>query len=254
MNGQVALVRRTIAVPLARPSPRWFMWAIGLCAPFLWVALVWYSQADERAFMALTRGDGWVEDAEVVLLLLGSVLSGSLAWRLRRAKRGWWALVYSVVALGLFWAAGDETSWSHRICQTHLPSWWASIDMQRETNLHNLQVCRKCFERWFDRAVIAATILSFVAWRRQWLRSGRWQAELWVPHPSLLPTWLCQWSYGWMRMLYRWHYHARAVSPVVTRLHEGREVFFDSLVAAFLLGILSRLRQRQEDSTLRSRR
>ena len=226
--------------------PRWVMWMIALLPPIVWGALLWYSQANEAGFMALTEEDHLVENSQALLYFLGAILSACVAWRLRRMRRWGWALLYVALALGLIVVTGEEISWGQRVFHFQTPGWLASRNMQEEINLHNLPEVRKVTDYWFDRILFMVMVLSGLGWLLRGRWPVRWRTELWVPHVVLLPAWLCAWSYDRLRDWYLWHYQARQVSYVVHRLHEGRELVFAFAIAAFLMMVLRQLQRSGE--------
>ncbi len=222
--------------------PAWVWWLIGLTPPLMWAALVWYSQVDEPGFMALTEEDHVVENVQWVLGALAAVLGGRIAWRLGVRRRWGWALCYGVLALGLVWVAGEEISWGQRLVGFQTPAWVMERNQQEELNLHNLPEVRRFTDYWLDRAILFLIALSLFGWvlRKRW--AARWRVALWIPHPVLLPAWVCAVSYEWLRYAYVWRYHAQ-VSPVVNRLHEARELFLAMGLAAFLVMVWQQIRQ-----------
>lgn len=97
--------------------------------------------ADRDTFRELMREDRFVEWAGVAALVLAGLLG--LAWfvglRLRTGRwdmrRRWFYLF--IGAFGL-WGAGEEISWGQRILNFETPQMLASINAQKEVNVHNL--------------------------------------------------------------------------------------------------------------------
>ena len=229
--------------------PRWVLWAIALVPPLVWAALLAYSQVNVEVFTALTTEDGVVENAQALLIGIASWLSLLIAVRLRRAGSWTWALLYGVLALGLFWVAAEEISWGQRVFHWHTPAWLEARNQQQEINLHNLPEVRHLTDTWFIRGVMLIIGLSSLSWLLGGRRAQRWRTALWIPHPVLLPTWVSVWSYEWLRTWYVQRYHAMEVSRVVARLHEGRELIFAIGAAACLALILRQLRHLERAGT-----
>lgn len=226
------------------------MVVIGLLPPLFWMAILWFSQVQHNLFLFLVREDGWIENAQVVLFVVGAVLSTCVAWMLGRRGQWRWAAAYGAAALGLLWVSGEEISWGQRIFNLQIPAWLLS-NVQHETNVHNLPGVSKAIERWvLHRGILVVIILSAVVWRVRpsWL--VRWQADLWIPHPILIPALSCVWSYVGLRKLYVYSHQTTDISAVA-QFQEPRELILAFAVVVFLMIILCRVnRMSKEGSTL----
>ncbi len=78
--------------------------------------------------------DGPVEALQVVLLLASAAV---LVLAARQAVRLGKLALFGMAGLA-FWACGEELSWGQRIFGWSTPSGWARLNVQQETNLHNL--------------------------------------------------------------------------------------------------------------------
>lgn len=82
----------------------------------------------------ICREDGPVENSQAVLYFLSAVAFFYLAGR-RVPSRGWY-LFFGVL---FFLMAGEEITWGQRIFGIATPETWAEMNVQKETNLHNLK-------------------------------------------------------------------------------------------------------------------
>lgn len=112
---------------------------------------------------------GLLESLQNVFLLVALVLMLLAAMRAQDAAlRGW--LLF--IALGTFWLLGEETSWGQHYFNWQTGGWFAAINDQGETNIHNTP------GGWFDqkpRAILLfGMILGAVAHPLvKWARNGR---------------------------------------------------------------------------------
>lgn len=219
----------------SRVRPRWVSWTVVFVPPLLWAASLWFSQAREATFFQLTVEDGWVENGQVALFLLAALLSVSISRKLFRQGRWGWAVVYGLLALALFWVAGEEISWGQRLFGFQTTEWFKARNVQREMNLHNIHAVGRTLGRLTRETLIGVTVMSSVLWRLDEARQRRWAIRLWVPHPMLIPSWLCVLSYPLLR---RW-YHVRnpdeqQVSLVVSRLQEPNELILAAAIVTWV--------------------
>jgi hypothetical protein len=137
--------------PQARPRPLDVIperdWAPGRADAWWWlgvpaailagVLVVHYVSPDFYRAHVLPEGFGFLELTQFVLAALASVLCfHALGFRVVRGSRLlWWAVVF--FALAALYIAGEEHSWGQHFFNWNTPSYWADINRQQETNLHN---------------------------------------------------------------------------------------------------------------------
>ena len=216
--------------------PRGVLWVMGLLPPFFWAASFWCSQAHEDTFLFLANEDGVIETGQALLYLVAVGLSAALTWTLRQRGEWRWAIAYGLVTLGLGWVASEEISWGQRLFHVETPAWFAARNTQGEMNLHNLPSVANALKNVNSYGSLAAIVLSLVSLRMNGRALANWRAHLWIPHPALIPAWLCVLSYSGLRLLYRWsHPEARGVSRVVSRLQEPAELILVLALMTFLV-------------------
>jgi hypothetical protein len=204
-----------------RALPRWFLWVMIVVPPGMWIVMLVYSQVDEQGFMQWTQEDGWVENLQALFSFVVACLSGMIAWKFRAQRKTFWSVCYAVLALGFLWVGIEE------LRSRYIPEIYQVIDSV------------------FAHVVYLTVWISIIGWgfkrplQRLW---GKLEAFFWIPHPVLLPTWISVLSYEWLRVWYHKHYQAVTVSPLVNRLHEGREVIFMLGVLGFLFIVLRQVR------------
>lgn len=217
-----------------RAVPRAFFWSVAVLPPLFWLASLWFGVAHRTTFIELATEDNWLENGQAALLAVAVWLSGSIGWRLQRARRGWLACCYVLLTLVLFWAAGEEVSWGQRVFGLETPAWLHARNVQDELNLHNIPAVGSLTGRVKHAALIVVCVLAPILWRLTRPRR-RWQLALWMPHPAFIPAWLTTLSYGWLRHWYLWTHPERShVSRLVSKLQEPNELIFAAVIVAFL--------------------
>jgi hypothetical protein len=101
--------------------------------------LLCLSKAGRRFYDWITAENNVVEMSTFLLLVAGMVLAVRTAVLLRRRKEYFTALFYALFAVGLFVTAGEEIAWGQSLLHFKTPQHWSQINVQHETNLHNLQ-------------------------------------------------------------------------------------------------------------------
>jgi len=98
---------------------------------------------DEDSLTILAREDGFFEWASAILYFLSFLFFGWSYWKkhkgndliLFRTRKN---IIFLLLAVIMFLAAGEELSWGQRIFHMKTPSWFENRNIQKETNLHNL--------------------------------------------------------------------------------------------------------------------
>lgn len=207
-------------------------WAVATWPPAFMVASLWLSQTHRDGFIMLFDDDGLIETAQAVLYVVGVGLSVAIARSLFRTGHRLWAAAYGLLAVALFWVAGEEISWGQRILGVATPEWFLQHNVQREMTLHNLPGVTETIKGTLYKILPVVAALSAILWGLGSGLSRRLRLPLWMPHPVLIPTWLGVLSYHWLR---RWYYPANRNVPFeFKRLAEAGELLFAFGVVVFL--------------------
>jgi len=110
-----------------------------------------------------------LEDIEFLVLLPAIVIAAMLLPRIQ----GTWMKIWVALALaGCIYIAGEEESWGQHIFGWSTPDYWAHVNDQDETNLHNTS-------SWLDQKPRALMFIGIVVggliipalrqWRPSWL-------------------------------------------------------------------------------------
>jgi len=116
---------------------RWWVLAIPVV---LVIALILIRIFDPDFFHAwvLPEGYGVLELSQFLMMVAGFVLCVRMIRMpiVRESRLLWWAMLF--FALSTFYIAGEEHSWGQHFVNWNTPSYWAEINRQQETNLHNI--------------------------------------------------------------------------------------------------------------------
>lgn len=81
---------------------------------------------------------GLIENLTVIFLIFGIFISIKLAIAAQKQGNKLFVLFALVWALGCFYFAGEEASWGQHYFGWATPETWQELNIQSETNLHNL--------------------------------------------------------------------------------------------------------------------
>jgi hypothetical protein len=209
-------------------------WSLILAPLLVWAFALWASQAAAAAYLRATEEDGWLEYLGTAVALGSAVVCGRFAWGLRRQRPRLWAGLYGLAAAVLLWTAGEEVSWGQRLLGLTAPAWMAARNTQQEITLHNLEGVDDALSQAADWGMAVMAFAGVVAWVTGWRRVRRFRCALWLPHPVLLPAFLCVVSYGDLLWLYhRLYPGAEGASEVLWRLQEVKELLLYAIPGAF---------------------
>ncbi|MBI1326575.1 MAG: hypothetical protein GC136_02930 [Alphaproteobacteria bacterium] len=115
------------------------MWFFLYALPILlFIAQIAIELLVPQTHIAAFHNEGGPHETFEALLLLGGILFAAKGMMLSH-KQGdkplfiWFLLAF----LGCFYTCGEELSWGQHIFEWHTPEFWAGVNNQNETNLHN---------------------------------------------------------------------------------------------------------------------
>lgn len=100
------------------------------------MGLIWTWPND--VFLELVKEDHLIENTQVIVLLVGSViafLTGKFFWK---RGQGWLAILFFLVCGALFFISGDEIDWGQRLIGFATPDQMAQENLQGEVTVHNI--------------------------------------------------------------------------------------------------------------------
>ena len=148
---------------------------VSLAALAVWLAYVAFGHRvlSRQVVTRINSEDGPIELGTALLFLIACVSSAVLAWKSRDRPR---KVFLAILAVGFFFCTGEELSWGQHLFGWEAPEAMAKVNVQAETNLHNLS------GYFADHVFIAGVflcggVLPFLAafspvWRRVFDRFG----------------------------------------------------------------------------------
>jgi hypothetical protein len=143
------------------------------------------------AYKWVTGEDALAETLQVACYLASVALATAVAVRLWAGARRDLAVLYGLLALGLFFLVGEEIAWGQRIFGWATPESLEAINKQGETTLHNIEGVGYAF-KWGQLVVGAygAILPVLLPWwidgSASWARARGFFAFV-VPHFTLIP-------------------------------------------------------------------
>jgi hypothetical protein len=164
----------------------WWFWIPLLLALFVIAS----SQLSPGWYLrhVLPEGYGALEFLQFVLALGALYIAVRLLFRpFVRAR----PLVFTVTllgALGSLYIAGEEMSWGQHFFHWNTPEYWALVNRQQETNLHNTYYIFEKLPRSILEigVVVGGILVPLAAYFYPWLRACR--VSLFLPAAAILPA------------------------------------------------------------------
>jgi hypothetical protein len=146
------------------------------------IAPAWY-----RSYV-LPEGYGILEVGHFIIPLLGLLIAVPLLFLPFVRRR---PMVFAVAAIGAascLYIAGEEMSWGQHFFHWNTPEYWAMVNRQAETNLHNTYaIFEKTPRSILEIGIVVGGILvPLAAPFVPWLRACR--LSLFLPPAALMPT------------------------------------------------------------------
>ncbi|MDA7948977.1 MAG: RNA recognition motif domain-containing protein [Hyphomicrobiaceae bacterium] len=191
----------------------------------------------------LPEGYGALEVSHFFIPFAGFVIAVRLLFRpfVRRRK-----LVFAflcLAALACFYIAGEEHSWGQHFFKWQTPEYWAQINKQQETNLHNTL-------HHFDKkprillefgVVVGGLIIPALARFRHQIRRNRW--SLFLPADAMVPTALGTVIFKISDKLLK----TFGIAAPVPRPSEAIEFFLYLFILFYLIIFARRIRELEQD-------
>jgi hypothetical protein len=214
---------------------KWSCLVIGLAFPLFWVASLICARYATSFLVEVSRKDNWIQNAQVVVLVVAIVVNGFLVRKLYRENLKQWAILYALFGLVLCFVVGEEKAWGQRIFNIPSPDWFMLHNKQHQMTVHNLwavQPALKAVRIGVPLLLVALSILYAALGKR---RIEMWRGYLWLPHPMLLPLWLCYASYNAVRPIYMALHPEQAHAPdVISKLAQPGELIVYSGILFFV--------------------
>jgi hypothetical protein len=147
-----------------------------------WLAPDWYQR------YVLPEGYGLLEISHFLIPLFGLFIAASLLLLPFVRARPFVFTVALIGALSCLYIAGEEMSWGQHFFHWNTPEYWAEVNRQQETNLHNTYaVFEKTPRSMLEIGIfVGGLLVPLAAIFLPWLRACR--ASLFLPADALVPT------------------------------------------------------------------
>ena len=133
-------------------SPFWWLWvpALGMAVQ---IAMEIFLSADTLSAMHSEKGlHEWLQFLVITAAFLVACRAlVTISWK----KQPWLSIWFFLAALCCLYVSGEEISWGQKIWNWATPEYWAHVNDQQETNLHNTSF-------WFDQKPRQALELGIV--------------------------------------------------------------------------------------------
>ena len=116
------------------------------------LALIAVFRIDPRWYTdwIIPEGYGVLEFSQFAIVLLALSLAAGLLLKPFVRRRPFVLTVTIIAALSCFYIAGEEMTWGQHFFHWNTPEYWAAVNRQEETNLHNTYAI---FDKW-PRAIL----------------------------------------------------------------------------------------------------
>jgi len=191
----------------------------------------------------LPEGYGFLELGQFFIALTAMAVALKLAFRpFVRARR--LVLFYvCLAALGCLYIAGEEHSWGQHFFHWQTPEYWAAINRQQETNLHNtMPLFGKKPRVLLELGIlVGGLILPLLALFYPSIRTNRW--SLFFPAGAMVPVALGAALYKTTGVLLKFE-----IPSLVIRPSEGLEFFLYLFLLYYLIIFTRRIKELERES------
>lgn len=240
-------IERAAADPASRWDPGWgeaWWWLVLPLAAT--IAIILTFRIDETFYREwiLPEGYGVLELSQFMLALGGFLIALSLLFR--PYVKGW-KLLYAacaIFAIACFFIAGEEHSWGQHFFHWGTPEYWAQINRQQETNLHNtFRVMNHLPQLILEIGILVGGILMPL-WQRFIGPFRDPLLKLFAPASALMPIALCALFFKIAKRVG----DDDASWDIVTRPSEAMELFFYLFIFGYLIVFARRVAALQRKS------
>ena len=149
----------------------------------------------------LTDEDHVLEWLQTLGYMTGAIFAGLTALLLARSGERGWAILYGLLAFGLFFVAGEEVAWGQRLLGFGTPGPIDRVNSQGSTTLHNIGGFQGVFDHLQTFAGIYGIGAALLAQRLP-ARVPERVAELAFPPLFLIPLFLDTVIWGIGRIIF----------------------------------------------------
>jgi hypothetical protein len=216
--------------------------AIALVAVFVRDPL-WYDK------YVIPEGYGVLELVQFIIMLIALAIAIRLLFKPFVRKRPFLFAFTIISALSCLYIAGEEMSWGQHFFHWNTPEYWALVNRQGETNLHNTYAI---FEKW-PRAILeigvflGGILVPLAAAFDARVRANR--LSLFLPAAALVPTAIAVFVFKYLDIAQQ----KGLLHPVLQRPSETVELYLYLFILAFLIVFTRRIREIEAEESGQTR-
>ena len=181
--------------------PRPLAWTLLIAPLVLMATMMVVGGLDSAVFHFFIDEDHLIEWLQFFAILIGSIAFALAAIQANRLGRRRLAVLYAIIAVGAFLAAGEEISWGQRLLGFSTPEALEDINHQAESNLHNISAFQRLFNLGEGLAGLYGLAIPLLwQWSRFRSRAERWLDPLLVPPLCLVVLFFLPFAYRAIRL------------------------------------------------------
>ena len=187
----------------------------------------------------IPEGYGVLELSQFLVMLAALAIAVRLLFKPFVRKRPFLLTVTILSALSCLYIAGEEMSWGQHFFHWNTPDYWALVNRQGETNLHNTYAV---FEKW-PRAIleigvfIGGLLVPLIAAFDPRVRANR--LSLFLPPAALVPSAIAVFAFKYLDVAQQKGY----LHTLVQRPSEAVEFYLYFFIFAYLVIFERRIRE-----------
>ena len=189
-----------------------------------WTARGWHDRH------VLPEGYGILEISHFFIPLIGLWIAGRLLFKPFVRARPFVFAVALIGAISCLYIAGEEMSWGQHFFHWNTPEYWAEVNRQEETNLHNTYaIFEKTPRSLLELSIVIGGLgVPLAAIFYPWLRTCR--ASLFLPANALVPLAIGALFFKLIDRLQQGH-----IATLLDRPSETIETYLYVFIAAYLV-------------------
>jgi len=187
----------------------------------------------------IPEGYGILEVSHFLIPLFGFLIAGGLLFLPFVRARHFVFTVALIGALTCLYIAGEEMSWGQHVFRWNTPEYWAMVNRQEETNLHNTHdIFEKTPRLILELGIFAGGLLvPLAAVFYPSIRANR--ASLFLPAAALVPTALGAMAFIVVDRLHQDGY----IGKLLQRPSETIETYLYFFILAYLIVYARRIKE-----------
>ena len=235
---------------------------LGVLLPYLFLSYLAIFVFSVERVKIMTLEDHFYENIGAITILTGSIMFFILFFKdksgndfyILKTKRN---IIVLLLAMLLFFGFGEEISWGQRIFGWQTPTWWNHMNVQGETNIHNLGLFNNVDAQGHKKSFFGEMLdfnrlfslfwftyfFAFPILDNWYIGFSKWAKRVNIP---LVPV--------WMAVLYPINYlisksiQFYLANPLFAPQVEIKEAYYEVLLAAAGIWILTEFLRKAKDA------